>query len=382
MPEPDHEFPMGAGDGGAGAGGMKFLFLSSHAHLALDTESSRVSGGAELQVALLARELVRRGHEAVIVGGDAGQEDGRVFGGVKTRTGGRFHTGGFVDTAWAVPRVLALIREEKPQYVVILGWTTWVFLLDLMKRALGYRFVFICGLDTEVNGEFRREHPVRGALFERGVRGADVRFAMTEYQERMFRRSRQTCGLYRNLILPRRHPLAAEKDIDLLWVARCQPIKRPGLFLDLVERLRGVRCEMVCPREDAALWETVAARAQTLRNLTFRERVPYHEVQDVYDRARVFVNTSTREGWPNSFIQAGLGRAALLSLDVNPDDLFARYGLGCFAHGDVEEMVDCARRVLAETEQLSAMQDECARFVVELHDNERNVEAFLGMLNR
>lgn len=360
---------------------MKFLFLSSHAHLALDPGSTRVSGGAELQVALLARELAQRGHEAVIVGGDAGQGDGVVFDGVLTRTGGRFHTGGLADTAAALPRVIEVIREEKPDWVLILGWTTWVFLLNALKRSLGYRFAFICGLDTEVNGEFRRENPVRGALFERGVRKADARLAMSDYQAEQFARQSLDCGMYRNLILPRAFPRTVEKTVDLLWVARCQPIKRPHLFLDLAERLPDLRCRMICPREDAGLWESVAARAKGIANLEFVERVPYHEIQACYDAVRVFVNTSTFEGWPNSFIQAGLGGAALASLDVNPDRLFERFSPGVFANGDFDALVAGVRQLVASEGALRDAQAGCERFVAELHDNARNVDAFLSALD-
>lgn len=360
---------------------MKFLFLSSHAHLALDPASTRVSGGAELQVALLARELARRGHEVVIVGGDAGQRDGVVFDGVHTRTGGRFHTGGVVDTATALPRVIDVIREEKPDWVLILGWTTWVFLLNALKRSLVYRFAFICGLDTEVNGEFRRENPVRGALFEHGVRKADARLAMSDYQSEQFARQGLDCGMYRNLILPRAFPRTAEKTVDLLWVARCQPIKRPHLFLDLAERLPDLRCRMICPREDADLWESVAARAKGIPNLEFIERVPYHEIQAFYDAAEIFANTSTFEGWPNSFIQAGLGAAALVSLDVNPDRLFERFSPGVFANGDFEALVTDVRELVASESALRDAQTGCERFVTELHDNVRNVDAFLSALS-
>ncbi len=45
---------------------MKFLFLSGHAHLALDPFAQQASGGAELQVALLSLELVSRGHDVII----------------------------------------------------------------------------------------------------------------------------------------------------------------------------------------------------------------------------------------------------------------------------------------------------------------------------
>lgn len=359
---------------------MKFCFLSSYAHLALDPSAHRVSGGAELQVALLARELTLRGHEVVIIGGDIGQRDGLVFDGVRTRNGGPFQTGALLDTARALPRVLGILREERPDYVLVLGWTAWLYLLHRL-RAGGGRLVFICGLDTEVNGEFRRENPVRGALFEAGVRGADVRFAMSDYQAAQFARQGLSCGLYRNLILPRVEPRTAPKTVDLLWVARCQPIKRPHLFLDLAARSPAARCRMICPREDAALWETVAARAGTLANVEFIERVPYREIQSHYDAARIFVNTSTFEGWPNSFIQAGLGATALLSLDVNPDALFERFGPGRFAGGDFERFVADARALLADTGTLAAAQRGSERFVAELHDNARNVDAFLAGLN-
>lgn len=356
---------------------MKFLFLSSYAHLVLDPKSNRVSGGAELQLALLGRALVRRGHEVVIVGGDIGQADGTVFDGVRTRTGGRFHTGGLGDLLTSLPRVISVIREEKPAWIFILGWTTWLFFLHVLKPFLGYRLGFICGLDTELNGEFRRENPVRGALLEYGIRHADSRYAMTEHQRDLFHRSGMNCGFYRNLILPRAEKRTAEKNIDLLWVSRCQPIKRPHLFLDLAERLPQARCRMICPREDEQLWQSVHERAERISNVEFIERVPYHEIQSVYDAALIFVNTSAWEGWPNSFIQAGLGSTALLSLSVNPDGLFEKFGLGRFAADDFDQLAQAAGAMLGDRVALARMQEESERFVTELHDNEKEVTAFL-----
>jgi hypothetical protein len=355
---------------------LKFCFLSSYAHLALDPSADRVSGGAELQVALLAKELVRRGHEVVIIGGDHGQPDGRIFDGVRTRNGGRFQTGGLADTLRALPKVRGILREERPDFVLVLGWTTWLYLLHRM-RPFDYKLVFICGLDTEVNGEFRRENPVRGAVFEAGVRGADYRLAMSDYQAEQFARQGLSHGMYRNLILPREAPRTMEKSVALLWVARCQRIKRPQIFLDLVEQFPSLRCRMICPREDEGLWKAVAERAGRLPNLEFIERVPYREIQQHYDAAKIFVNTSSYEGWPNSFIQAGLGGAALLSLEVNSDRLFERFEPGFFAGGDFEAFVAGAGWLLSSADVLRAAQAGCERFVAELHDNERNVDAFL-----
>ncbi|MBE2205384.1 MAG: glycosyltransferase family 4 protein [Chthoniobacterales bacterium] len=359
---------------------MKIVFHSSHAHLVLERSTTRVSGGAELQVALLARELAARGHEVVIAAGDTGQPDSAVHEGVRIRNAGKFQTGRLADTLRALPRVAQVLREERPESVFLLGWTTWLFILHVLKPLFGYKLGFICGLDTEVNGGFRRENPVRGFFFEYALRRCDIRFAMTEDQRRLFRAAGLDCGLYRNLILPRTGAPSGDKTIDLLWVSRCQPIKRPHLFLDLVRRLPKARCRMVCPREDVGLWNAVHARALELPNLEFIERVPYHEIQGVYDSAHIFVNTSEWEGWPNSFIQAGLGGTALLSLDVNPDGLFESYTLGKFCGGDFEGMVTAAAGMLAHGEELRDMQREAARFVAEMHDNQKETSAFLAGL--
>jgi glycosyltransferase involved in cell wall biosynthesis len=361
---------------------MKILFLSSYAHLVLERSTSRVSGGAELQVALLAREVARRGVEVVIVGGDTGQQDGVVIEGVKIRSGGQFPSGNSAAMLAAIPRVFSVIREERPDWVFLLGWTAWMAIVVAMRGALGYRAGFICGLDSELTGDFRRENPVRGGLFEWGVAQCDLRYAMTEHQRALFAKRGWNCEMYRNLILPRAFEPAGAKTVDFLWVSRCQPVKRPHIFLDLVEALPGSSFEMVCPCEDMGLWDSVAKRAASLPNLRFIEKVPYHEIQSHYDAARVFVNTSEWEGWPNSFIQAGLGRTALLSLAVNPDGIFERFGLGCYAGWDFEKLKADARRMVADGIALEGMQSGCARFVAEMHDNAKETEAFLAGMDR
>jgi glycosyltransferase involved in cell wall biosynthesis len=356
---------------------MRFFFLSSHAHYALDPGATRVSGGAELQVALLAKELVDRGHEVVIAGGDTGQQDGRVFNGVVTRNAGRFHTGGMSDAVTALPKVAGLLAEYRPEYVCVLGWTAWLYILCLLRPIFGYKLVFICGLDTEIDGSFGKTHGWKGGLFERGVAHSDFRFAMSEHQRGLFGRGGLSCGMYRNLILPRANPRTATKDIDLLWVGRCQHIKRPHLFLDLVERLPDTRCEMICPREDEELWQSVVARAAGIPNLTFHERVPYAEIQETYDRARFLVSTSEAEGFPNVMIQAAQGAAGILSLELDPDGLIETFGAGFSAGGDVELFVAKTRELIAGSEISQRMGDGAQKMVSEWLDNAKNTEAFL-----
>lgn len=361
---------------------MRFFFLSSHAHRALDPDETRVSGGAELQVALLAKELARRGHEVTIAGGDSGQKKHRVIDGVQLRTAGRFHTGTLADTAAAIPKVARLLRELSPEFVCILGWTAWLDLLCRTRGLFGCKLVYICGLDPEIDGSFGRTHGWRGKLFEKGVSSADYRFAMSEHQSHLFRSSGFSHGFYRNLIRPRTVPKTVQKSVDLLWVARCQPIKRPHLFLDLAERFSDARCEMICPREDERLWQEVSERARKIENVRFLESVPYAEIQERYDAAKFLVSTSEAEGFPNNMIQAAQGGAGILSLEVDPDGFIGKFGAGFCAHGNFEKLAEATRAMLASGQSAEAAGHGAERMVTEWLDNDTNTEAFLEHLHQ
>jgi len=359
---------------------MKFLFLSGHAHLALDPSSQRASGGAELQVALLARELVARGHAATLLAADTGQQDGVVWEDITIRVGKRFDTGGALDSVKALPRILKVLGEERPDFVVVYGWTAWLFILSQIRRFIPFRLIFVCALDAEIDGGFRVDNPVRGYLFERGMRLANARFGITEHQARLFREKGMSCAVTRLLLQKPDFYEGADKPIDLLWVARCHPVKRPHLFLDLAERLPQTRCRMICSVQDEALWQEVKQRAEKTANVEFLEAAPYREIQGHFDAAAIFVNTSEREGVPNTFIHSGLGHTAILSLAVDPDGMFQRFGAGACTGGNFDKLVSQADHFIKHPAELTAARNECARFVREWHDNKANVEAFLSAL--
>lgn len=361
---------------------MKFLFLSSHAHYALDPDATRVSGGAELQVALLAKELAARGHAAVIIGGDTGQDNGRVYDGVKTVVGGKFHTGGWIDTVASLPVIASVVRKERPDYLVVFGWTSLLWVMARLRSLFGYRLIFICGLDTEVDGSFGIRNGWRGRLFERGIHQADLRFAMSEFQSSSYRKKGLSHAVYRSLVVPRTSPRTSPKTEDLLWIGRCQKIKRPHLFLDLAERLDSANCTMICSREDAPLWEEVAARAAGIRNVTFLERVPYSGIQAYYDRSKLLISTSEAEGVPNVMIQAAQGDAGIVALEGDPDGMIGRFGAGFTAGGDFELMVTEIRRLLNSPMELEKISKGASRIISEWLNNAANAEAFLRGLDK
>ncbi|NJO88110.1 MAG: glycosyltransferase [Chloroflexia bacterium] len=128
----------------------------------------------------------------------------------------------------------------------------------------------------------------------------------------------------------------------ILWVSRFQGWKQPDLFIELAEKIPDERFWMICPPpkgKEIENWEKLKSRAILLPNLQFIDYVPFSQIQDYFNKAFVLVNTSRAEGFPNTFLQAAQGRAAIVSLAVNPGDFISKYDCGVFCENDFDLLV-------------------------------------------
>ena len=91
-----------------------------------------------------------------------------------------------------------------------------------------------------------------------------------------------------------------------MLVATFKREKRPELFLQLAEQNPAIRFRMVGgpSRYGRSFHDQIKHEAEKLDNLEFIGFVPYAEVNHHFNGARVFVNTSDYEGFPNTFLQS------------------------------------------------------------------------------
>lgn len=189
-----------------------------------------------------------------------------------------------------------------------------------------------------------------------------------------------------SVIIPNAFPIpeappAVDKD-TVLWVASSQELKQPWLYLDLAEAYPTERFVMVMPSNDVALFERIQKRAQTLSNLVFVESVPFTEIQSFFDRAKVFVNTSTVEGFPNTFVQSAIAATPVLSLQVNPDKILDRGGFGRCAEGDFKRLGSDLEELLADDALRARMGAAGYAYARERHDIDVVIAQFKKVLQR
>jgi hypothetical protein len=128
-----------------------------------------------------------------------------------------------------------------------------------------------------------------------------------------------------------------------------------------------------------ALYTQIEAAAQALPNLRFLGPVPYHDVNAHYERARVFVNTSDSEGFPNSYLQAWRrGTPSVAFFD--PDAVIARHGLGAAVAG-LDAMVAEVRRLATQRDDWLAAHRRCIDFMDARYGDDLVLQPYLEALH-
>jgi glycosyltransferase involved in cell wall biosynthesis len=300
-------------------------------------------GGEEVQHAQMAVALTRLGHEVRLVVADFGQPDGAVYEGVTTLKAFK-ETDGLPVLRFIHPRWTklwsAIARADCDVYYVSCAGMA-VGLLAMFCRIHKRRLVFRTASDADCEPNkllirYRRDR----WLYEYGLKRADAVLVQTVTQQRALLRNYGRTGTVANMLVARpfQGAGARQTDVDVLWVANIRQVKRPDRLLELARSMPDIRFHMAggpYPGEDD-LYSRVKTEARHIPNLTFHGVVPYLDIGALFDRAKVLVNTSDLEGFPNTFLQAWARGVPVVTM-FDPDGVVRSAGLGSY-HASVLEM--------------------------------------------
>ncbi|MYN47375.1 glycosyltransferase [Pseudoduganella sp. FT93W] len=331
--------------------------------LARDTGIESV-GGAEVQQAVLARTLQRAGYEVSVVTMDYGQPAMVEIDGIRVY---RAHTpdGGLPVLRFVHPRLTSIWSAMRRADADIYYQRSSGMLTGVVAqfcRMYGRRFIYAAASD----GDFYPALPLIAHgrdkwLYRRGLRQADAVVVQHPAQ-------REACAQHflraDSHIVPSCHAGAAEAsaaaDGYVLWVGTIKPLKRPELFIELARRLPQFQFRLVGGGSGNALFEQLREQAAALPNLTLTGFVPYAAVDQQFAGARLFVNTSDFEGFPNTFLQAwSRGIPAVSFFDTGATH---EGGPVCRQVPDLDAMAACVARLMGDAAAWQAASDHVRRY--------------------
>jgi glycosyltransferase involved in cell wall biosynthesis len=169
----------------------------------------------------------------------------------------------------------------------------------------------------------------------------------------------------------------------VLWVGRCVEWKRPLAFLELAERFPRTKFVMVAPGypRSSDLRDRVESRAAGLANLSLHGFVPFPEIADYFGRAIAYVNTSTAEGFPNTFLQSARAGVPVLSLHVDPDGMLGQESMGVCAQGDSALLAAGLAQVLGDERVRHGYGQRGREYFLRTHELARGAAVFRRALD-
>ena len=316
-----------------------FFSLSSY-ELFFKTENVE-HGGAELQLYLLANEMAKKNNFSVkFIVGDYQQNKSVFSDNIE-----------FIK-AFNLPKkesyflklikglkLFLIFRKIDADVIITTAANSIIGIAFIYKYLFRKKHIHRTAHLIDVDKTWIQKNGLLGKIYEIGINNVDIVITQNIEHKELLASNHQINAV----VLKNAFPIPKKKKhtkTNVLWVGRYESWKNPEKILKIAKKLKELEFIMICPKPEISLlsWETLKKNASKIKNLSFINKVPFNQIQTYFNNARVFVNTSESEGFPNTFLQAAAASTPIASLNVNPDNYISDNKCGLFANNNFKKL--------------------------------------------
>jgi len=366
---------------------IKVCFVQLRSYAVFQPNLGKEFGGAEVQFYLLAKALAKDPEfEVTCVARDYGQPDGEVIEGVRHH---KIAQGGVIlgkvpglNKALSARGLYQTLERIDADIYLQRCAAVETGVVALYGRRHGKLTLHFVSSDMHTDGRFEKEKPIWVSRpYVYGIKNCTSVICQNHYQQEHVQRQYGREGQVIPSLCEVTPEYKTPQGDSVLWVSRCLPMKQPEALFDLARAFPDTRFVMIMNEgvdRDYTLKTT--QRAKAIQNIELIDYVPYAEVERYYAEARVHVNTSTFEGFPNTFLQAMKFGVPVLSLSVNPDEVLTNEEVGFCAGGDRKQLQAGLQVLLSDNEIYGRMSRRAYDYVATHHDIQKLTEGYKTML--
>ncbi|MBF0299851.1 MAG: glycosyltransferase [Oligoflexia bacterium] len=258
------------------------------------------------------------------------------------------------------------------------------FLVYLYCICMRKKFVYMISHDEDVLKEKTslmpkgRKGKIVWKLYTVGLRGANLVVSQHKKQSELLEKNWNKKSIIRNSahILPEISRSNKDNNGYVLWNARCEEWKQPFVFLDLAKEFPNTSFIMICLKNsnNLVLSEKVKTHVEKFPNVIFIDTLPPEQFDNYFAHAILHINTSLREGFPNTFIQAFKHSTPVLSFIVNPENIFDEYSIGKCAKGNFDHLKKFLKELLENKYLRNEFAKNAYQYVQQKHDIKKIIE--------
>jgi len=272
--------------------------------------------------------------------------------------------------------------------------------MSIFCRLCRRKLVFWAQMTHDSNPDERKFNRISSCLQDWSVKRADIVISQSNDQRIGFKRNYDIESIVVPSICERLTSTYSERmifhtnkrEIDILWVGNALPKKRQEVFFELARLLPHRKFAIAMNNSDNVRFEQAREYAKKLPNVIFLGTVPPVEMEGWFQKTKLFLNTSIREGFPNTFLQAWMNGIPVVSLNIDPDKIISSMGLGFVAaSNDISDydddfenlamcMVESLETILQDDQLRQEMGKRCVNYVTKNHAPEVVIPKLLDAL--
>jgi glycosyltransferase involved in cell wall biosynthesis len=353
-------------------------------------------GGSERQIALLAMNFARRGHDVTLVTSEAGGDGVRVHG-VKMLAAWDPDKGvrWLRAPIYRFPNLRRVLLSIGADLYYVRGAIPFSWVVAAAGNRIDSPVLMGLASDRDLDSDAGRVMfqlsgsglPQRIASYlawlafqRRALHAADAVIAQNTGQAAICADMGIPHVLIPSIVEePPMGLLSLRAAHDAIWMGNIHKDARRskglGELAQLAEASPAVRFAVVGVLT-AGIIQGELARLRALNNVDLLGRLSYGDGQAAIARSRIVLNTSPAEGFSNVMLEGwALGKPAL-TLTVNPSKLLREGGLGWCAGGDLGEMTGMLRTLLADDARLAATGRRARDYVRAVHSADAVCERY------
>ncbi len=266
-------------------------------------------------------------------------------------------------------KLFLLLYEINPDIVIQRAFGVPTGICALYALLFKKKFIYSIAHEIDVNGE--AEKGLLGKIYKFGFSHANFIVAQHENQIKILERiQKRKCD--KIFTIKSGYDITQVKVNTkkyILWVGRAVRWKRPEFFLRLAKYFPKEQFLMIINKSiDLNYWAKIESEAKKIGNLQLIEKVPFKDIGDYFKQGKIFINTSSYEGFPNTFIQALKNETPIISLNVDPDDFLVNNTCGFNCLNNFDEMISKLKKLLNNPEVYRIYSKNSFNYVKKNHD--------------
>lgn len=345
----------------------------------------KTGGGAELQIALLARALAMKGNEVVVVDIFT-EKDYVTANGINVVAVKGYDKG---------VRVLRFLTSRMPRlYDTLVAQQADIYYSQIRDfrhlmafraaRKVNGKFVIQLASDLDAKGLMMKlkydylthfeglywffKVSLNELIFPWLIRNADLVLVQHEGQKRDLEKKGISSVIFNNLFEVNEIPAIANPEREVFcYVGSLDNRKGFTQFYDLAQKAPFASFKVIGqPRDKTG--NKYYEKIKTLKNVILSGRLNHADTLYQIANSKAMVSTSPMEGFPNIFIEAWACGIPVLSLSFDPGGIIRKYQLGEVADGNIDRLVELIRAVKSN----SGFSDHAKEYVERNHKLNEN----------